>query len=113
MPLAELLTVRFRLAARLPSQLDDLRGPVRGVIKLPRYLAWPGLREYDLADADTRRSMYGLLLTQGQRGDIVRYVNGALLRKDWPVIKQSLSPRLGRQCERYLALGPGAAAESG
>jgi len=109
MPLAELLTGRFRLAARLPrlpSQLDDLHGPVRGVINLPRHLSWPGVREYDVADEDTRRSMYGLLLTQGQRSDIVRYVNGALLRQDWPVIKRSLSPRLALRCERHLALGP-------
>src|SRR5262249_27300190 len=38
MPLAELLAGRFGLADRLPSQIDDLRGPVQGVIMLPRHL---------------------------------------------------------------------------
>jgi hypothetical protein len=54
--------------------------------------------------------MYGMLLTQGNRNDIVRYVNGALLRDDWPLIKTSLEPRLRRLCERHLALGRGVAA---
>ena len=107
MLLAEFLAARFGLAGRLPSQIDDLRGPIRGVVTLPRHLSWPGRRECDLADDETRRGVYGLLLTQGKREDIVRFVNGELLRQDWPLIKRSLEPRLGRLCERHLALGHG------
>src|SRR5215472_1467098 len=110
MPLAESLAGRLGLAGRLPSRIDDLRGPVRGVIMLPRHLSWPGMRECDVADSEIRRGMYGLLLTQGKRGDIVRFVNGALLRQDWPLIKRSLEPKLGRLCERHLALGHDVAA---
>jgi hypothetical protein len=106
MPIAELLTGRFGLAGRLPSQIDELRGPARGVIMLPMYLAWPGLRECDVTDGQSRRSMYGMLLTQGTRNDIVRLVNGALLLQDWPLIKPSLEPRLSRRCERHLSLRP-------
>jgi hypothetical protein len=105
MPLAELLISRFGLAGRLPGQLDELRGPARGVIMLPRHLAWPGMRECDVTDEQIRRSMYGMLLTQGKRTDIVRLVNGALLRQDWPLIKPWLEPRLSRRCESHLELG--------
>jgi hypothetical protein len=70
-------------------------------------LARPGLRECDVTDEQSRRSLYSMLLAQGKRNDIVRLVNGALLRQDWPLIKPSLEPRLGRRCERHLALGPG------
>lgn len=105
MPLAELLAGRRWPASRLPGQIDDLHGPVRGVITLPRHLAWPGLRECDVADEQSRRSLYGMLLARGTREDIVRLVNGALLREDWPLIKPSLEPRLGRRCERHLELG--------
>lgn len=107
MPLAELLNSRFRLAGRLPSQIDELRGPVRGVITLPRHLSWPGMRECDVTDEQSRRSVYGMLLAQGKRNDIVRLVNAALLRQDWPLIKPSLERRLGRRCERCLALDRG------
>lgn len=73
---------------------------------LPMHLSWPGLRECDVSDEQIRRGMYGMLLTQGTRNDIVRLVNGALLQQDWPLIKPSLEPRLGRRCERHLSLGP-------
>ena len=71
---------------------------------LPRNLAWPGMRECDVTDADRRRTMYGMLLTQGNRNDIARLVNADLLSRDWPLIREALNPRLSRWCERQFGL---------
>jgi hypothetical protein len=105
MPLAELLASRAGLAGRLPGRIDDLRGPASGVIRLPRNLAWPGMRECDVSDDRTRRAMYGMLLAKGRRHDIERLVNPALLSQDWPLIRNVLDPRLSRRCERQFGLG--------
>jgi hypothetical protein len=82
-----------------------MKGPASGVVMLPMYLSWPGLRECDVSDEATRRSMYGMLLSQGKRNDIVRFVNATLLAADWPVLADTLEPRLRRWCERQFALG--------
>jgi hypothetical protein len=104
MSLAELLAGRRGVAGRLPGRLEDLRGPARGVIVLPRHLSWPGMRECDVTDDRTRRSMYGIVLSQGQRNDVARFLNPRLLREDWPLIRTSLDPKLRRWCERRFAL---------
>jgi|GEM_PF-672513 len=95
---------RIGLAGRLPARLEDLHGPERGVIVLPRHLAWPGMREFDVADDRLRRSLYGIVLTQGRRNDLARFVNPRLLTQDWPLLRSSLDPKLRRWCERRLAL---------
>ena len=95
---------RIGLAGRLPARLEDLHGPERGVIVLPRHLAWPGMREFDVTDDRLRRSLYGIVLTQGRRNDLARFVNPRLLTQDWPLLRSSLDPKLRRWCERRLAL---------
>jgi hypothetical protein len=88
----------------MPARLEDLHGPEQGVIVLPRHLAWPGMREFDVADDRLRRSMYGIVLTQGRRNDLARFVNPRLLTQDWPLLRSSLDPKLRRWCERRLPL---------
>jgi hypothetical protein len=105
MPIADLLPGRFGTASRLPGRIDDVRGPAKGVVMLPMHLSWPGMRECDISDDQTRRSMYCMLLSQGKRNDIVRFINAALLAQDWPVIAESLDPKLRRWCERQFQLG--------
>src|SRR5262249_27799155 len=74
MSLADLLLPgRSGVAGRLPASLDELHGPEEGVIVLPRHLAWPGLREFDLSDDRLRRSLYGIVLTQVRRTDITSF----------------------------------------
>ena len=60
------------LAGRLPARPEDLHGPEQGVIVLPRHLAWPGMREFDVTDDRLRRSLYGIVLTPDAvaKGDI-------------------------------------------
>jgi hypothetical protein len=72
---------------------------------LPMHLSWPGMRECDVSDDRTRRSMYGMLLSQGKRTDIVRFVNAELLESDWAQIAESLEPKLRRLCEKQFAFG--------
>ncbi len=48
--------------------------------------------------------MYGIVLTQGQRNDVARFLNPRLLRQDWPLIRDSLDPKLRGVCERRFAL---------
>jgi hypothetical protein len=104
MSLADLLAGRIEHARRLPQRLEDLRGPTQGVIVLPRHLSWPGMRECDVTDDVNRRSMYGIVLTQGQRNDVARFLNPRLLRRDWPLIRGSLDPKLRAMCERRFGL---------
>ncbi len=112
MPLADLLPGRFGPASRLPGRIDELRGPASGVVMLPRHLSWPGMREFDVSDDRTRRGMYGIVLSHGKRNDVARFLNAALLRQDWPLIRPSLEPRLRRRCERRFALGAAARASA-
>ncbi|MGH3276917.1 MAG: hypothetical protein ACRDNZ_21650 [Streptosporangiaceae bacterium] len=109
MSLAHWLAGRLGHGGRLPDRIVDLRGPARGVIVLPRHLSWPGARECDVTDATARRGMYAIVLSQGQRNDLQRFLNPALLRQDWPVIAASLDLRLRRACERRFALADGEA----
>jgi hypothetical protein len=48
--------------------------------------------------------MYGVVLTQGQRNDVARYLNPQLLRQDWPLIAGALDPKLRWICERRFGL---------
>jgi hypothetical protein len=106
MSLADLLGRRGGPAARLPDRIEELRGPARGVVRLPRHLTWPGAREFDLADSQVRCSLYGIVLTQGRRDDMARFLNAGLLLQDWPVLRGRLDPRLRRWCERRFRLAP-------
>src|SRR6516165_5987534 len=105
MPLADLLRrvpPAGGVARRLPASPDDLRGPERGVVVLPRHMCPPGLREFDVTDDWDRRSLYGIVLTRGQRNDMARFVNARLLREDWPELSGSLDPKIRRGCARWL-----------
>jgi hypothetical protein len=113
MALALMLPGPLGYGGRLPRRIEDLKGPARGVVLLPRNLSWPGMRECDVGDDRRRRSLYGLLLSQGGRNDIARLVNAELLRQDWPLIRKSVSTALSRWCERRYRLARGPAAPAG
>jgi len=94
---------RAGMSRRVPA-LADLHGPEQGVLTLPRHLARPGLREFDISQDGARRSLYGIVLTQGRRNDMARLVNPRLLRDDWPELRGSLDRKIRRKCERRLKL---------
>jgi hypothetical protein len=105
MSLTDLFPPRWSAGGRLPASLEDLHGPEQGVVVLPRHLSWPGLREFDVSDDRVRRSLYGIVLTQGRRNDTARFVNARLLQQDWPVLRTVLDAKVRKGCERRLRLG--------
>lgn len=84
---------------RLPASLDDLAGPSHGTIKLPFHIAWSGLTAFDVDRRPLRMSMYHIVLTEGQRDDLIAYLNRRYLVSQWPVLRTILTPPIRRAWE--------------
>jgi hypothetical protein len=91
-------------ARRLPDRLEDLHGPWQGTVVLPVHLSWHQLREFDVARQRPRLLLYSIVISQGRRGDMARFLNPQRLREDWPQLGQLLSRRARRACQRRLGL---------
>jgi hypothetical protein len=89
-------------ARRLPSSLEDLRGPAVGEVELPLHVAWSGRRVYDVGQEDQRPVLYALLLAEAQREDLERFVQSESLVSIWPRLWQLLGPHAHREWERQL-----------
>jgi hypothetical protein len=62
-------------ARRLPDRLEDLHGPWQGTVVLPGHLTWHELREFDVAAQRTRLLLYSIVISQGRRNDVARFLN--------------------------------------
>ncbi|MFJ6572296.1 transcriptional regulator [Streptomyces sp. NPDC091292] len=82
---------RDRFDRRRPGRLAELAGPVHGTVFLPLHLAWSGLTEFDLDQPRLRMSCYRIVLAEGQREDLVRYLDADLLTEMWPVLRTLVS----------------------
>ncbi len=91
-------------ARRLPDRLDDLHGPWQGTVVLPVHLAWHQLREFDVAKQKPRLVLYSIVISQGRRNDVARFLNAQRVREDWPQQCLLVSNRMRRACERKLGL---------
>jgi hypothetical protein len=89
-------------ARRLPSSLEDLRGPAAGEVELPLHVAWSGRRVYDVGQEDQRLVLYALLLAEAQREDLERLVHRESLISMWPRLRRLLGPHARREWERQL-----------
>jgi len=89
-------------ARRLPSSLEDLRGPAAGEVELPLHVAWSGRRVYDVSQEDQRLVLYALLLAEAQREDLERFVHSDSLVSMWPRLRRLLGPHARREWERQL-----------
>ncbi|MGW5621442.1 hypothetical protein ACWEWP_11500 [Streptomyces olivaceus] len=78
---------RIKFVRRLPGSLDELRGPVHGVVELPLTVAWSGLRSFDLDRPRLRMSLYRTVLSEGMREDLCRFLNADLLIELWPTLR--------------------------
>ncbi len=93
-----------RQGGRVPDRIDDLHGPWQGIVVLPVHLTWHGLREFDVAREKPRLLLYSIVISQGRRNDLARFVNPTRLRDDWPQLRLLVSSRMRRACERKLGL---------
>ncbi|GAA4840385.1 transcriptional regulator [Kitasatospora terrestris] len=83
---------RAQLAARLPDALDELSGPVSGTVELPLHLAWSGLRAFNLEKPRLRMGLYRIVLAEGMREDLVRFLDAGTLVAQWPVLRTLVGP---------------------
>ncbi|MEV6020711.1 hypothetical protein [Streptomyces sp. NPDC051997] len=86
--------LREQYAKRLPARLQDLTGPTHGSVDLPLHVAWSGRRSYDVEQARSRMSLYRTVLAEGQRQDLVAFLNRDLLLGQWPVLRTLISQPL-------------------
>ncbi|MFF8659734.1 hypothetical protein [Streptomyces huasconensis] len=76
---------------RLPARLEDLTGPAHGTLDLPLHVAWSGRRSYTLDQPCSRVGLYRTVLADGQRQDIIGFLNRDLLLAQWPVLRTLIS----------------------
>ncbi|MYV43020.1 hypothetical protein GT030_30205 [Streptomyces sp. SID1328] len=88
----DLALYREKFRQRLPESLDELRGPIEGVVELPLHVAWSGMTVYDLGKPRQRMGLYRTVLHEGLRDDLPRFLNRDLLLQMWPVLR----PLVGR-----------------
>lgn len=85
--LSDVELYRIKFARRLPSSLEELQGPTHGIVELPPHVAWSGLTSYDLDLPRQRMGLYRAVLHEGLHDDLVRFLNGDVLRELWPVLR--------------------------
>ncbi|WP_262705334.1 MULTISPECIES: hypothetical protein [Streptomyces] len=83
--------LRAKYARRLPRSLMELAGPVHGRVELPLHVAWSGLRAYDLDRPRKRMGLYRTVLAEGQRDDLVAFLDRELLIALWPDLRTLIS----------------------
>ncbi|MBE8478413.1 hypothetical protein [Streptomyces justiciae] len=84
----DLSLYRQKFQQRLPASLDELRGPVRGVVDLPLHVAWSGLTSYDLDKPRQRMGLYRTVLHEGLREDLTSFLNQDVLLELWPTLRR-------------------------
>ncbi|MEV6757663.1 hypothetical protein [Streptomyces sp. NPDC051214] len=85
----ELLCEQY--AKRLPAHLEELSGPADGTVNLPLHVVWSGRRSYTLDRPKSRMSLYRTVLAEGQRQDLIDFLDRDLLIKQWPVLRTLIS----------------------
>jgi hypothetical protein len=69
------------------DRLDDLRGPMRGTVSLPRHLDWSGDATYDLDKPARLASMYRTVLNEANSADDLNsWINARMLMRLWPTL---------------------------
>jgi hypothetical protein len=75
--------------------LDELCGPVTGVVELPNRLLWRPNRFVDLADPWSVGWMYALVLREARRlEDLRSWIDGGTLVRLWPELNLPRGVRL-------------------
>ena len=84
----------FGLTA-VPDALEDLRGPVDGVVELPVRLYYSaGSRSFDLSSPHETADLYEAVLDKAASADdLARYLNPDLLVQVWPLLGMNRAKR--------------------
>ncbi|MEU2915667.1 hypothetical protein ACFYM3_40520 [Streptomyces massasporeus] len=69
----------------------DLTGPADGTVDLPLHVVWSGRSSFSLDRPKARMSLYRTVLAEGQRDDLIRFLNKDLLLAQWPVLRRLIS----------------------
>ncbi|MGW6026348.1 hypothetical protein [Streptomyces sp. NPDC055099] len=83
--------LREQYAKRLPAHLEELSGPADGTVDLPLHVVWSGRRTYTLDRPKSRMSLYRTVLAEGQRQDLIDFLDRDLLITQWPVLRTLIS----------------------
>lgn len=84
-----------------PADLEMLRGPQHGTVRLPKRLDWGPGRSYQLDVPRQRRAMYEVVLQEAATTeDLKEYLDGQLLCADWKMLR--LPPRVRTAWEQRL-----------
>jgi hypothetical protein len=94
---ASVLEARYK--RRLPDSLDDLAGPATGTVQLPLHVAWSGLTRFELTSSRPCMTLYRIVLAEGQRADILLYLNRDLLLGQWPVLRTLVGRHISKVWE--------------
>jgi hypothetical protein len=75
--------VRGRPALHVPESLEELTGPITGVVELPPRLDWSEQGRYDLSDPRQRNLMYEVVIRESMRVEDLRaFVHGPTLARE-------------------------------
>ena len=78
------LSVYDSMPVILPHSLDDLQGPMEGVVTLPSHLDWSPVRTYDCSDRMRVRTLYRTVLREAATvNDSTTWVNRRRLCSVW------------------------------
>ena len=81
--------------AVVPRTLDELAGPIGGIVELPVRLMWNSERAFDLADPDELLWMYENVLRETTRvTDLRELIHAPTLRRVWPLLNLPRGVRL-------------------
>jgi hypothetical protein len=83
--------LREQYTRRLPTSLEELTGPTSGTVDLPLHVVWSGRRSYGLSQPRSRMSLYRTVLAEGQRQDLIAFLNRDLLIAQWPILRTLIS----------------------
>lgn len=68
----------------VPDSLEELTGPISGVVELPLRLDWSEQGRYDLSDPRQRNLMYEVVIRESMRVEDLRaFLHGATLTRVW------------------------------
>ncbi|HET9657424.1 MAG TPA: hypothetical protein VFP72_18880 [Kineosporiaceae bacterium] len=67
----------------VPARLDDLDGPVHGVVELPTHLGWTGRRSYDLDDPADVAVLYERIIVEAASPDDLALLAAPTVRALW------------------------------